>query len=277
MGICFKDILVPVDFSVNTEIAVKKALELIQDKEGTVHLLYVMSTIFSGNDKEDTALKKMKEWKRSIQDIYPGIKVETYMRKAYSVQLEVSNIAKEIQPQLIIIGKHNYHNWLNFLNTIDPDKLAKSTNYPVLTAKLGSLHNKIKSIVFPVKTFVPNRKIELLIAIARIYRARIYLIILTDAEKNAEPSPLCHAFVETYRLLKSSVTTPIEHKIVNGSNLAKAALDFAGSINADMILVSPDVEDKISLLTRQQVNDVVKGNSKLAVLSVEPSIATNYN
>jgi nucleotide-binding universal stress UspA family protein len=277
MDIRFKDILVPVDFSVNTEIAVKKALELIQDKEGTIHLLYVNVSFFSGKGKEELAVKRLNEWRLSIQEIYPGIKVETYLHKGHSVQLQVDNLARKIQPQLIVIGKHNYHNWLSFLNTIDPDKLGKSTNCPVLTVKLGSLHNKIKSIVFPVKTFVPNRKIELLITIAKIYRARIYLVILTDPEKHTEASPLYHAFVETYRLLKASLSTPIEHKIASGSSLVRASLDFARSINADMILVSPDTENRVSLLSRQQVNDVVKGNSKLAVLSVEPGISINYN
>jgi len=277
MVLHFKDILVPVDFSVNTELAVKKAVELMQDKEGTIHLLYVRLSIFTGNGKDALPAKKMNEWKLSIEEMYPGIHVETYLREGYSVQQQVQSMAIKIQPQLIIIGKHNYHKWFSFLNTIDPDKLGKSTSCPVLTVKLGSLHNKIRSIVFPVKTFVPNRKIDLLITIAKIYRARIYLVILTDSEKNAEPSPLCQAFVETYRLLKSSLTTPVEHKIATGPNLARASLDFARSINADMILISPDAEARISLLTRQQVNNVVKGNSKLAVLSVQPGIATNYN
>jgi nucleotide-binding universal stress UspA family protein len=43
MPFSFKTILVPVDFSINTEVAVNKALE-VADKEGaTIHLMHVLS------------------------------------------------------------------------------------------------------------------------------------------------------------------------------------------------------------------------------------------
>ena len=38
----FKTILIPVDFTINTEIAVKKALEVADINEATIHLLHVL-------------------------------------------------------------------------------------------------------------------------------------------------------------------------------------------------------------------------------------------
>lgn len=285
MSIQFKNILIPVDFSINTEIAVKKALGLIDSEDAVIHLVHVvrsfipalgLHTYFADNILSDTsetehATRRLREWQMSIMETMQDLIVHIHLFKGGTVQHHVAKLAKRIHPQLIIIGKHNYHNWFTFLNTIDPNKLGKLTNCPVLTVKVGSLNNRIRSIVFPVKCFVPNRKIDLLITLARKYRARVYLVILVDPA-NAKPTPLYNAFVDTYRLLKSSLRSPIEHKAVTGSNLAKATLDFAQSINADMILVSPDSETKISLLTGKQVNDVINGTSKLEVLSVEPAV-----
>ena len=38
----FKNILIPVDFSVNTEVAVKQAIELACTNGSTIHLLHVI-------------------------------------------------------------------------------------------------------------------------------------------------------------------------------------------------------------------------------------------
>lgn len=288
MNIQFKNILIPVDFSINTEIAVKKALELIENKDAVIHLVHVITpavpalhfqTYFPGSFVPNTSEsemvgKKMKKWQQYILENAPDLKVQCHVFKGHSILHHLVKLAKKLSPQLIVVGKHNYHNWFTFLNTIDPNKLGRLTSCPVLTVKMGSLHNKIKSIVFPVKCFVPNRKIDLLITIAKKYRARVYLVILVNPSTE-EPTPLYTAFIDTYRLLRSSLNCPIEHRAVTGTNLAKASLDFAQSINADMILVSADVETKISLLTGQQVNDVIKGNSKLEVLSVE-SLSSNF-
>ncbi|MEP7279056.1 MAG: universal stress protein [Bacteroidota bacterium] len=283
MSIEFKNILIPVDFSINTEIAIKKAIGLVAEKDAVIHLLHVLPSIitaltvdasYTGASFPDTAdmqdaEKKLKQWKYSIIESFPGISIETHLRKGHSIQQQVIRLAKQLNPQLIIIGKHNYHNWFSFLNTITPSKLAKGTNCPVLTVKMGSLHNKIRSIVFPVQSFVPNRKIALLVALVKRYRARVYLIILVDPPGEANP-PLYDAFIDTYRMLKASLNCPIEHEIVTGTSLAKEALHFAEKIQADMILLHPDAETRLSSFTKQQVSDVVKGNSKLEVLSVEP-------
>ncbi|MEP6747016.1 MAG: universal stress protein [Bacteroidota bacterium] len=271
MSIQFKNILIPVDFSVNTEIAVKKGLELIETNDSIIHLVHIITS-----GERETGYKKLNEWQASIQEKIPGLTVEIHLFKGLNVQHHIVTLAKKLLPQMIIIGKHNYHNWFSFLNTIDPDKLGRLTSCPVLTVKMGSLRNRVKSIVFPVKCFVPNRKIDMLITIARKYRARVYLVILVNPV-NEQPTPLYTAFIDTYRLLKASLNCPVEHTMVTGNNLAKASLDFAHSINADMILVSPETETRISLLTGKQVNDVIKGDSKLEILSVEPAITGFLN
>ena len=80
MGYSFKTILVPVDFSVNTEVAVKKAL-VLADETTTIHLLHVqkndkngLSNLSLGFVTDDTqgsekldSKTKMAQWKESIE------------------------------------------------------------------------------------------------------------------------------------------------------------------------------------------------------------------
>jgi nucleotide-binding universal stress UspA family protein len=277
----FKNILVPVDFSINTEIAVKKAVALVMGGNAVIHLLHVMQSLqvdtnyrgsfFNNDAAHRDAFKKLMEWKISIVERFPDIVVETHLLKGKTVQQQIILLAREVNPQLIIIGKHSYHNWFAFLNTVIPARLAKLTRCPVLTAKMGSLHNKIKSIVFPIQHLLPNRKTDMLILLAKRYRARIYLVIPGDRPP-LEANALNNAFIETYRILKSQINCPIEHKILPGANLTKSALQFARIIGADMILLSPGEIASSTILHNLNITDRVRGDSKLEILSVQPHV-----
>jgi hypothetical protein len=47
-------------------------------------------------------------------------------------------------------------------------------------------------------------------------------------------------------------------------------LDYAERIGADLILVNPGTETRISIFTGKQINDALKTSSKLKILSLEP-------
>ncbi|MEO5683628.1 MAG: universal stress protein [Chitinophagaceae bacterium] len=285
MSSAFNNILIPVDFSINTEIAVKKAIGLVDEQDAVIHLLHVIpppalspaistdpyipeNALYNSNEKWRPG-EKLSEWVKVISENVPGVCIKTHTITGHNIQQKIVDLSKILNPGLIIIGKHNYHSWLGFLNTVTPSKLAKISNCPVLTVKMGSLHNKIKTIVFPVQSLLPGRKIGLLLAIAKRYRARIHLVVLVNPT-DGKPAPLYGAFIETYRTLKTNLNCPIEYSMVKGNNPTKAALRFAEIIKADMILVNPDTDAGIFRLSGQNETDMLNGNSKLEVLSVGP-------
>jgi nucleotide-binding universal stress UspA family protein len=282
MSTLFKNILVPVDFSVNTEVAVEQAVELACLQGSTIHLLHVIrsktmwsklygrsrSAFNSGdNNFYENILIKLQQWAQAIEETLPNSKVNTYVGEGV-VPTEIQRAASEIEPQLIIIGKDRYHQHCGWNKPICPNALAKSTGYPVLTVVRRSINKRIKIIVVPVGSFIPVRKIELVIELAKKYRAAIHLVTIPNEIELTETNG--NSFLETYRILKSNLSSPIEHHILEGKNLAKAILEYAECIGADLILVNPDSETKISNLTGKHINDVLAMSSKMKILSVEP-------
>ena len=78
----FKTILIPVDFTINTEIAVKKALEVADINEATIHLLHVLQENNSlvkdqtnGWMGHTSALEKLTQWKNTIEETLPMLDV----------------------------------------------------------------------------------------------------------------------------------------------------------------------------------------------------------
>lgn len=282
MSSLFKSILIPVDFSSNTKVAVNQAIGLACPTGLIIHLLHVIRTKpfwsvipvvnqsmfpLMENNYAKKIMSKLEELKYAIEESVSYCKVNTSVREG-TIYRSIQDAAKELKPELIIIGKNSSHKYFSLFNSVCPNGLAKSTGYPVLTVMKNTGDTKIKNIVVPVGSFIPNRKIELVIELAKKYRASIHLITIPneiDFEKTKGNS-----FLETYRILKTSLTSPVGHHILKGNNFPKAILEYAECIGADLILVNPGSETKISNLTGKHINDALTTSSKLKILSIEP-------
>ena len=266
-------LLVPVDFTVNTDLAVKRVLELAENRSCIIHLFHVVtSPLFTrhgapsfplqegfNKNKKEHALNKLEALRRTIGELMPAACIYIHLVEANAVQRHIIRAAKDLGPRLIIIGKHIYHDWIAFLNTIEPGKVARQSDCPVLLVKTGSIPARVKSIVFPIRNFVAQRNLELLVMLSRKYMATIYLAIPTKESNNALPS-VHKAFIDIYRTLKSVLNCPVEYHIIPSNNFTKASLLFAESIMADMILITPEAETKLSLAQGQELTEVINSD-----------------
>lgn len=268
----FKNILVPVDLTVNTEVAVEKAMQLA-GRGGIIHLLHVQGNKLpytsrylarnGGLNARDA--DKLDEWKRVIQHSGSGIKVCIWISANGSIQEAVERKAKQLMADLIIIGKQSHHTWFPFLSTVVPSEIAQSTAIPVLTVKPGSLNSSVKAIVVPIAMGNPERKIRVISAICRRFTVKIYLVSFM---KNNTPSDFNSSSLLTmYQRIRAFSHCPVEYAVLHGANKAKAALEYAKQMDADMLLVHPDAETKIGWPSRY-ISDVLPATSKMQVMAV---------
>jgi len=253
MAIGFNNILVPVDFSASTDIAIEKAIELSDGCDTVIHLLHVLTPLapwtsfFTGihNHNNETsaseqntwweANRKLDQWRSAIEAASPGIKVKKSLIKEVSIQSAIIRLAYRLSPDLIVIGKQNDRRHFLIFNTVSPDQVAKTTHCPVLTIKPGSIHRTIKSIVVPIRDFVPERKLEIAARIARKYNSDVHFIA------------------------------------IGKHHLAKAILSYTKLIMADLILVNPEIESGISSLAgSRHISDLLSRDSGIQVLDVQP-------
>lgn len=278
----FNNILVPLDFSVNTEVAVKQAIELTDAKGSSIHLLHIVKpkskwTAIPVSNRpasplnedycEKGIMHKLQQWKQAIEEAVPNSDVNICIMEG-TVHDTIADAAKQLKPQLIIIGKKNNSGYFSFFSSVYPNGLAKSTDCPVLTAMQGSANTKTEIIVIPVGSIIPKRKIELAKIFAEKYRAKIHLVA---SQNNIGTGDIERkALLDTYRILKMQLPNPIEYHLLNSNNFPKAILDYAKNIGADVLFVNPRTETKISNLMGKHINDVLASSSKLKILSVEP-------
>jgi len=270
MTIAFNTILIPVDFSQNTEIAVKKAAELGGRDGIELHLLHVVK---AGADVE-AAFEQLEEM---IRVKYPAVRVRTHVLQGRSVQRVIIECARLLQPQLIVIGKSDPPRRWAFFKGVSPDVIAKRSDCPVLTVKPGSADSKTRVILIPIGNFLPERKLEWAVALAKKYRAQIHLLAIQDRQESKEWA-LPQVFLKAYNQLREHLHHPIEYSATGKQGTAKAALNCAEMIMADMIVVNPETESGVSgFAGYRHISDLLGKDSKIQVLDIEPYKNENQN
>jgi nucleotide-binding universal stress UspA family protein len=273
MAIVFHKVLVPVDFSGNTELAIRKAVSLAGAEKTVLHLLHVVSP---HRPLEALAIKNELERRgQDVRDAHPGLAVRTHVLKGRSVQRMIIECAKMLAPDLIIIGKQNHRRkWAvfplrgwSFSRHVFSDLLARRTNCPVLTIKQGTGDGRIRIIVIPIRNFLPERKLEWAVLLARKFKAQVHLLAIQQQDNGGG---LSQVFLKAYHHMRESLNHPIEFSTINGDNPARATLNYAELVMADMILVNPVTESGVNGFTgSRHISDLLERNSRIQVLDME--------
>ncbi len=272
----FKNILVPIDLSVNTEVAVKKAIDLAE--AGThIHLLHVQKStrvwpavyepVSVATDLfEDIEVgRKVTQWRDLIVEHYPMFTVSSAIVKELPVQEAIIRAARGSSADLIIIGKNSHHSWLPFLNTVIPSEVSKASGCMVLTVKPGGIYKKVKTIVVPVSDENAVNKLGVVYAICKRSPAKIYLAAFTNSDE-ASLKFYTKAFFQLYQSLRGA-GYQVDYTVLKNNNKAKAILKYAEQLGADILLVNPETETRIGWPNRH-ISDVLPVGSKLQVWAV---------
>lgn len=276
----FRTILVPVDFSVNTEVAISKAIELCDGPNATIHLLHVMRVAISGMSDifgffgrnstnslghHAAMQRKMRYWMNFIQEANPGINTCSWVRYETSVEKAIYKKTREIRADLIVIGKNSQHRFFPFLNTVISSRIARKTHTAVLTVKPGSFDRSLKMVVVPFGEKFPEEKIEMINALRSKFRVHIRLLMLV--EKGNDPDVLQISLLNVCQVLRSYQIDNISYEVIASHNKAWDILRYSWKVNADMLIVNPGVETKMSWFNKH-LSDELPVQSQTQVLAI---------
>lgn len=278
---CFETILVPVDFSINTNVAIKKALEFATANVTAIHLLHVhdpkrftslsgiANTIsnFSATDTKTSLSMLASEIERKNENV--KVIVKTALNK--DIQNAIVNESRSINPDLIIIGKKNHHSFFPFLNTVISANIAEITDCPVITVKPGSLNKKIETVVMPIANSFPNKKMDILFTLNTKSILNIHLITILDNDQLPD-NHSASALLQSIKSIRNKIKCNVQHCIIHSNNKAVATLRYAEKVNADILLVSTQTETSIpTWISKKEITDILKPASQLQVISVQPN------
>jgi nucleotide-binding universal stress UspA family protein len=242
------NIMVPVDFSGKNRWAIAKAVELANHFHSNIHLVHVVHPPVLPLLPVAASFFTPYESHAARMDSYEKLKV---LASSYRYQLcghgnieisitegnpaeKIAEYVRQYEMDMIVVGLSRFNLVQRILSSVSISRLAQKTNVPVLAVRSDGLICHFKKIILPLDNDLSLHRIKLATLLGRTFKSTIYL--LTLRKENNTPEKIIS---DALQLVQSISTLPVQGIILEGKNLAKATMDFAKRINADLIMINP--------------------------------------
>lgn len=273
-------ILVPIDFSEQSLIALSQSYNLAKNIKAEVVLLYVIDEV---NPMVKMFIKGLDEIRGAVESNLKsladekiketGLKISTLVEEGKIYQV-INDVAKKMEATFIVMGTKGVES-SKFIGS-NALKVVKTAPCPVITIK-GKEHNKgCGKIVLPLDlTKETSDKVNKAIEIAKIFDAEICAvsILLTGKEDVVSKLKDQLLLVQNY-IIKNKVNCTAEMvKILKkDAKLSHAVIAYAEKIDADLIMIMTQQEKDIKeFFIGSHAREIIN-ISDIPVLSVQPSV-----
>ncbi|WP_264526314.1 MULTISPECIES: universal stress protein [unclassified Flavobacterium] len=238
-----KRILVPTDFSEHAEDALKVASQIAKKNNSEIIILHMLElpsqmndAVLGGTSIPETMLfmKKANEMLDQISSkpYLDGIPVTEIVKIDKPIH-GITQVSKEYEIDLIIMGSHGSSGIEELLIGSNTEKVVRNSETPVLVIKKNITNFSASDIVFASDFSEEAKKpFEKFLKLTKIFDSKIHLVTIctpNSFKPTHEVQQTIDAFVSKFDLNNYTA------QIYNDTNIEKGIINFANSINADII------------------------------------------
>ncbi|HJY13518.1 MAG TPA: universal stress protein [Flavobacterium sp.] len=238
-----KRILVPTDFSEHAEDALKVAAQIAKKNDSEIIVLHMLElphqmndAILGGASIPETMLF-MKKANEMLDDIssrpyLDGIPVTEIVKIDKPIH-GITQVSKDYDIDLIIMGSHGSSGVEELLIGSNTEKVVRNSEIPVLVIKKDISNFKVTNIVFASDFSEETKKpFEKLLNFTKFFESKIHLVTICTPN-SFKPTHVSEKAMKNF-INEFNITNYTTH-IYNDTNIEKGIINFANSINADII------------------------------------------
>lgn len=276
-----KTILVPIDFSEQSMIALEQSYNLAKLAKLSISLLYVLKTsssfwgIFSDTEKKDMEVKTEQKLRYTAKKVEEkvGVDVRTIIRKG-NVTEEILRVADYLKPNLIVMGTSPGSQITRKIIGSRTLHIIKSSQYPVLSIK-GKIHSEgCNNILLPIDiTKTSQQKVGVTIALAKLFQSRITILTVlnkNNQEKIEEVNQKLEVIKHRIEGEKIECMTDFLFSDSDRSEMASSIINFAHQASADLIVLMTQQEKEIADFFLGSLAQNIIFSSDIPVLTIIP-------
>ena len=269
-----KKIIVPIDFSEQSEYAMKVAVSLAK-KHGSeilaIHMLELNQAMIASSEgfhpEQTVFLLKLaeKRFKDFLDKPYvKGITI-TPIIKHYKVFSEINEVAEQHGAQLIVMGSHGSDGLKEIFVGSNAEKVVRNANIPVIVVKEELKDFKVDRFVFAC-----DFKNESLIAFqkaqdfAKLLSAELELVYINIPGDEFLSNKDAYQKINNF-LIKANTGREVE--IYNDYSVEKGILNYGESISADMIGIPTHGRKGLSHFFMGSIGEDIANHSKIPVVT----------
>ncbi|MBP8065949.1 MAG: universal stress protein [Flavobacterium sp.] len=241
-----KKILVPTDFSKHAEYALRVAAQIAKKNNGEIFILHMLELPHEGNDAmaQGRDIPEIMYFKKRAEE-----KLDDLCNAEYLKDIDVSEIIKiegtfegimDISQKnnidLIVMGSHGANGFKEMIIGSNTEKVVRTSNVPVLVIKKEMGEFDVNKFVF-ASDFSDEVKGTFAKAVefSNKFGAHLHLVSINtpnNFKSTAVAEKIMSDFVGNFQINNYST------HIYNDVNVEKGILNFANSIDADLIGMS---------------------------------------
>ena len=278
------EILVPIDFSEQSLIALGQSYNLAREYNAEILLLYVMeeggllniATAKQVSDVKKGIQKKLDKLAEETQQ-KSGVHVDTMIAKgkAYEKIIEVADLTDAL---MIIMGCSSRKKLKKLFIGSNALRVVREAGCPVITIK-GKAHREgCKNIVLPLDLTKETRdKVRQAIEVASLgtYKSAIRVVSVLQSSDEFIVNKLTRQLesVKNY-IQKQGVECSAEIiKIAKGEDsLAQCIIDYAHKVDGDLLIIMTQQETNFTRMFIGSTAQEVVNNSDVPVMSIIPQM-----
>jgi nucleotide-binding universal stress UspA family protein len=279
-----KSIVVGIDFSDCSINALEHAISIAQKSKSNLTMVWAnhldySKEIFSVEPKQlDSEVKtRFDGLVAKYQDSLKGLKLDYVLRKG-KVYKEICAVAADIDAFVIVIGTHGSTGFEEFWIGSNANRIVASSPIPVITIRGGiDIGRDMQKIVLPFdSTKATRQKLPITALFAKYFRSEVHIVGIFTSSLDDQQYRVRNYVAQAEDYLKENF---IRYKIsfIEAENITEATLDYAKSIDANLISIMTEQETATSNLWMGPFASQMVNHSPIPVLSVKPDTYDSYN
>jgi nucleotide-binding universal stress UspA family protein len=269
-----KTIIVPVDFSEQSELALKVAAQVAKKNDSQIlalHMLELSDAIITASDgahvNQAVFFLKLAEQKfdKFLQkDYLKDVKI-TPVVKHYKVYDEVNEIAKKHNADLIVMGSHGTDGLKEVFIGSNAEKMVRNSDVPVIVVKKELPNFDPKTIVFACDFDEENlMAFQKATAFANKFSANLDLVYINTPGDAFMSTEEIYAKISLF-LNKAGVGEQVT--IYNDYNVERGVLNYSSSVMADLIAIPTHGRKGLSHFFMGSIGEDIANHSEVPVVT----------
>jgi nucleotide-binding universal stress UspA family protein len=246
-----KTIIVPLDFSDESLTGLNLALMLANKIGGNIQMVHVIRK--NTGDYYEQMEDENQFAKSRFEEILQKYKGKSNTALSYTITegrvfKEIADLADKYEDALTVLSTHGASGFEELFIGGNAYKITSHSRNPVITVRKSKISSNIDKIVLPLDfTFQTREKVPYTAELAKVFGAKIHILpislsnIKSSEKKLLQYTQQVASYIETHK-----IPYTVEH--LHGTNLTDLTLDYARSIDADLISIMTEQEKNISNL-----------------------------
>jgi len=271
-----KNIIVPVDFSIHSENALKAAVRIAKQHQATVTIVHMISFQEVNLSKE----KKSEEGRYFIEltqkrfdkfldkDYLKEVTVQTVVQN-YKVFSELNQVAKEHRGDLIVMCSHKSNGIQNVFIGSNTKKVVRTSNIPVLVIKGEKKFTPHKG-VFACDFKLESKEIFIkAMQLFKKLKIEVSLLYVNLPKRSFQSTNQIHDQITKFSdtLADAYKFSPAEVTIFSDFSVESGVFHFAEKQQADIIGIHTHGRKGISHVVSGSIGEAMVNHSSLPIIT----------